>query len=767
MATVTFAQNGNPPWKLAGNTISSGSFLGTINAEDLVFKVNGIEGLRLKTNDRKLIINGRSQFMLNAVFEAEVELQRTLTLKSLEDHLSKNHRLLGVDQYGVVKVITAATLLEATITDSLTLLGKVIATNGITFADGTTQTSAASLTGCNNAIFAEVNIVNELKLGANSLYLGSDSSGTDNYIYTDAGPLRINAQEGGNAAENTYINQDGGRVGIGTASPTAKLSLNGNESPKTLGTSTECAIKINNQYANTFGANTEIQFGIAAGITAAVIAAKYTSSGNGKAGSDLIFGTQSTLPNEVGVIERMRITHDGNIGIGTTNPNAKLAVKGRIETAREGFAGTYNSTEVQGIWSIGSSWGINTASNDFGNQYGMVYAHPNAGSSGPKKPIAGWEHQILFTQGGNKKAAISLTHGHAYFAGKVGVGTTNPSTKLSLSGNESPKTLGTSTECAIKINNEYANTFGANTEIQFGIAAGITAAVLAAKYTSSGNGKAGSDLIFGTQSTLPNEVGVIERMRITHDGNIGIGNTNPNAKLDVAGGVKVSGAFEVVGLTAIGTTINDPIYGFRENAPNSNGGNWYKAVLKGGLMVSGSSNGIFFRKGRDDDAPTAQVNGSIAMCLEDRPNGDANFNCSNPILGLNWFTPFPKETGSGGGNWQLFISAAAHNAGFVGLGTPYPKYRLSVNGFVGAREVILETEDWCDYVFANDYALMPLSEVERFIKTNQHLPEIPSATEVVKNGHKLAETNKLLLKKVEELTLYIIDIEKRLQQVEK
>ena len=584
MATVTFAQNGNPPWKLAGNTISSGSFLGTINAEDLVFKVNGIEGLRLKTNDRKLIINGRSQFMLNAVFEAEVELQRTLTLKSLEDHLSKNHRLLGVDQYGVVKVITAATLLEATITDSLTLLGKVIATNGITFADGTTQTSAASLTGCNNAIFAEVNIVNELKLGANSLYLGSDSSGTDNYIYTDAGPLRINAQEGGNAAENTYINQDGGRVGIGTASPTAKLSLNGNESPKTLGTSTECAIKINNQYANTFGANTEIQFGIAAGITAAVIAAKYTSSGNGKAGSDLIFGTQSTLPNEVGVIERMRITHDGNIGIGTTNPNAKL---------------------------------------------------------------------------------------------------------------------------------------------------------------------------------------------------------------DVAGGVKVSGAFEVVGLTAIGTTINDPIYGFRENAPNSNGGNWYKTVLKGGLMVSGSSNGIFFRKGRADEAPTAQVNGNIAMCLEDRPYGDANFNSSDPILGLNWFTPFPKETGSIGGNWQLFISAAAHNAGYMGLGTPYPKSRLNIastadelvlaitksetdedvfrvmgNGHVWAKKIVVQAAPFPDYVFKPNYELMSLENLQDYIIKNHRLPNMPSAEDVAKDGVDVGELNRVLVEKVEELTLYIIEQNKRIQKIE-
>jgi hypothetical protein len=280
-----------------------------------------------------------------------------------------------------------------------------------------------------------------------------------------------------------------------------------------------------------------------------------------------------------------------------------------------------------------------------------------------------------------------------------------------------------------------------------------------------GCGNQGEALLFETETA---GAGVAStKMIIKNDGNVGIGTATPSAKLDVAGSVNVSGPFEATGLVAIGAAMNDPIYGFRENAPNSNGGNWYKTILKGGLMVSGSSNGIFFRKGRDGEAPTEQVNGNIAMCLEDRPNGDANFNCSNPILGLNWFTPFPKETGSIGTNWQLFISAAAHNAGFVGLGTPYPKYRLSVNGIVGAREIIVETDDWCDYVFASDYALMPLSEVEKFIKTHQHLPEIPSETEVVKNGHKLAETNKMLLKKVEELTLYIIDIENRLKKVEK
>ncbi len=115
----------------------------------------------------------------------------------------------------------------------------------------------------------------------------------------------------------------------------------------------------------------------------------------------------------------------GNVGIGTAAPNSKLTVNGKVEVGREGVVGTYNSTQVQGIWSLGSAYGISTAANDFGTQYGMVYAHTNAGTSGSKKPIAGWGHQILFTDNGNRKAAISTSYGHAYFEGNMGIGTEN------------------------------------------------------------------------------------------------------------------------------------------------------------------------------------------------------------------------------------------------------------------------------------------------------------------------------------------------------
>jgi len=113
----------------------------------------------------------------------------------------------------------------------------------------------------------------------------------------------------------------------------------------------------------------------------------------------------------------------GNVGIGTTAPVSKLDVNGKINVGRKGIAGAYNSTQVQGIWSIDNQYEISTANNDFGGQYGIVYAHTNAGTSGTKKPIAGWGHQILLVNNGTRNISLSMSYGHAYFAGEITMGT--------------------------------------------------------------------------------------------------------------------------------------------------------------------------------------------------------------------------------------------------------------------------------------------------------------------------------------------------------
>ena len=100
--------------------------------------------------------------------------------------------------------------------------------------------------------------------------------------------------------------------------------------------------------------------------------------------------------------------------------------------------------------------------------------------------------------------------------------------------------------------------------------------------------------------------------------------------------------------------------------------------------------------------------------------------------------------------------------GNVGINTKNPAYTLSVNGTIGAQEVNVTATGWADYVFKPEYYLMPLSEVEAFINKNGHLPNVPKEMEVLEHGVNLLEMNKVLLEKVEELTLYVIELEKKI-----
>jgi hypothetical protein len=124
------------------------------------------------------------------------------------------------------------------------------------------------------------------------------------------------------------------------------------------------------------------------------------------------------------------------------------------------------------------------------------------------------------------------------------------------------------------------------------------------------------------------------------------------------------------------------------------------------------------------------------------------------------------------GEWSLYIGNSysldgakvaikAIENGNVGIGTAKPAEKLSVNGKIKAREIKVENDNWPDYVFYKTYDLRPLSEVEKNIKDNGHLPDIPSAAEVKANGINLGEINEKLLKKIEELTLYLIEENKQ------
>lgn len=108
----------------------------------------------------------------------------------------------------------------------------------------------------------------------------------------------------------------------------------------------------------------------------------------------------------------------------------------------------------------------------------------------------------------------------------------------------------------------------------------------------------------------------------------------------------------------------------------------------------------------------------------------------------------------------------APTGGNVGIGTATTgEYKLAVEGTIGARRVQVKQTSWADFVFQQDYQLPSLHEVENYINANKHLSGIPSAEEVAKNGIDIGEMNKKLLQKVEELTLYMIEMKKEIEQL--
>lgn len=141
----------------------------------------------------------------------------------------------------------------------------------------------------------------------------------------------------------------------------------------------------------------------------------------------------------------------------------------------------------------------------------------------------------------------------------------------------------------------------------------------------------------------------------------------------------------------------------------------------------------------------------------------------NTATGGRMYGILTTQDGAGIGGGRLTftdLTAVAHrmvitSAGNVGIGTIAPSHPLSVNGSIRAKEVIVDT-GWSDYVFAADYRLAPLSEVEAHIREKRHLPGIPSAAEVAQQGISVGDIQSRLLAKIEELTLHQIAQEKRL-----
>ncbi len=276
-------------------------------------------------------------------------------------------------------------------------------------------------------------------------------------------------------------------------------------------------------------------------------------------------------------------------------------------------------------------------------------------------------------------------------------------------------------------------------------------------------------------------------------GNLGIGTTSPSEKLDINGNINMTGVNRRIFLG--GTSANTfgiaydstyPDYGifYTEGSvdhvsisPNGNATNGVLNVrgdghvgigtnapdntlhIEGDLLLdvfgnSGHEKGIFFREGF---STTNKYNVSILAY-------DHNGGGSSPDgLSINGQDGISFNTGSDTRNERMRL---AQN-GNLGIGTASPTEKLSVDGTVLAKKVRVSTAgaDWPDYVFSLDFKLKTLPELETYIKANKHLPEVPSAKEVGKEGLDLGKMDATLLKKVEELTLYLIEMNKNQEKL--
>jgi len=198
---------------------------------------------------------------------------------------------------------------------------------------------------------------------------------------------------------------------------------------------------------------------------------------------------------------------------------------------------------------------------------------------------------------------------------------------------------------------------------------------------------------------------------LTYTGNVGIGETNPDFKLNISDTKLTGGQTLVLKLKAV-----NPV-----------------------LSFDNFSQRIGYITARTQNPPAGFYNGMV--------------------VGSQAGYPIQFSTN----NYSLSMIIADN--GNVGIGTANPTYKLSVNGNVRSKEVVVES-GWADYVFENNYPLLSLKETEKFILANKHLPGIPTAKYIRENGLAVADLQTKMMAKIEELTLHIIELEKKIEAIE-
>ena len=404
--------------------------------------------------------------------------------------------------------------------------------------------------------------------------------------------------------------------------------------------------------------------------------------------------------------ERLRIqAATGYIGIGTQTPLAKLHI-GKVDW---GINYLYRNLILEGNYA-----GTNVRQQNlmtFGTVGDVSYsANPfNDVANGYKE---NWHIGVISDLAYYNAARFSFVNGGiekltVLSNGNIGIGTITPANKLDVIGGVS-----------IGSGNVNANT----TKMFLLNPAGKTWAI-----SSGGNmiSETNFTIYNWTDHNSTNEPTPQSYFSITNDGNIGIGVNNPGSKLD---------------------------------------------VLKSSLINGNEVIANFMR------AQTA-TGGSAIVRLGYHSTCDFEINSGNASSGFRFGDYFDlnivnNNTGGTYGAINFATNGSARMTvkanGNVGIGTNNPgTFKLAVEGTIGAREIkVLTTTPFPDFVFQKEYKLMPIYELESYVLTHNHLPEIPSAKEIEKdNGVPLGEISVKLLQKIEEQTLYIIQLQKQIDEL--
>lgn len=248
------------------------------------------------------------------------------------------------------------------------------------------------------------------------------------------------------------------------------------------------------------------------------------------------------------------------------------------------------------------------------------------------------------------------------------------------------------------------------------------------------------------------------RVFISPLGDVGIGTVFPSANLDVIGDTEFNGTLTLVdGNEALGKVLTSDAFGLAT---------WQTPAEDGDWTISGSS--------------VHRATGTVGIGTTSPNTGMLHIKQS----GSSYSQGIRMETSSASNeDWYTYMDAnddytidndnspkfkIQKNTGNVAIGTTFATgYRLSVDGKIATEELLIDLSgSWPDYVFSSDYDLMSIDEFAQSIEENKHLPGIPSAAEVEKDGVLVGDMQKRTMEKVEELSLYIIQLHERITALE-